>query len=76
MIQQFGQNFITTGELSKEVSIILKSAYDLRQLSDYDETVDFDFEQAHKLLTSAQYFIGQIEVYLSKIAFQNTDKSS
>ncbi len=76
LIQQFGQNFIKTGELSKELSIILKSAYDLRQLSDYDETVDFDLEQAQKLLTSAQYFIEQIEIYLSKSVFQNTDESS
>jgi hypothetical protein len=37
---------------------------------------NFDCEQAHKLLTSAQYFIEQIEAYLFKIAFQNTDKSS
>jgi len=76
LIQQFGQNFIKTGELSKELSITLKSAYDLRQLSDYDETVDFDLEQAQKLLTSAQYFIEQIEGYLSEVAFQNTDESS
>jgi len=76
LIQQFGQNFIKTGELSKELSIILKSAYDLRQLSDYDETVDFDLDQAQKLLASAQYFTEQIEVYLSKFVFQNTDESS
>jgi uncharacterized protein (UPF0332 family) len=76
LIQQFSQNFIKTGELSEELSIILKSAYDLRQLSDYDETVDFDLEQAQKLLTSAQYFTEQIEIDLSKSVFQNTDESS
>ena len=76
VIQQFGQNCIKTSELSKKLSIILKSAYDSRQQSDYDETVDFDLEQAQKLLTSAQYFIEQIEIYLSKSVFQNTDESS
>lgn len=57
VIQQFGQNCIKTSELSKKLSIILKSAY------------DFDLEQAQKLLTSAQYFIEQIEAYLSEVAF-------
>ncbi len=57
LIQQFGQHFIKTGEISQEFSKILTTAFDLRQLSDYDETVIFDKQQTEFIINSSQEFL-------------------
>ncbi len=65
LMQQFGQNFIKTNELPKELSVILKRTYDLRQLSDYDETISLTFDECQKVLNDAQFFLERISLYLS-----------
>ena len=57
MIQQFGQQFIKTGELPQNLSRTLSETLNLRQLSDYDETVLITQQQAGKTLENAKLFI-------------------
>ena len=57
LIQQFGKHFIKTGEISQEFSKILTTAFDLRQLSDYDETVIFDKQQTEFIINNSQEFL-------------------
>ncbi|MFM1842514.1 MAG: hypothetical protein RLZZ490_1250 [Cyanobacteriota bacterium] len=65
LIQQFGQHFIKTGEISQEFSKILTTAFDLRQLSDYDETVIFDKQQTEFMINSSQEFLVITQHWLS-----------
>jgi uncharacterized protein (UPF0332 family) len=62
-IQLFGQHFIKTGELPIELARALSDAYDLRQLSDYEETVLLTQQQAESILNSAGSFIRQAVQY-------------
>ncbi len=45
----------------------LVTAYDLRQLSDYEETVLLTQSQAETVLTSAQCFVAQAEHYCDRL---------
>lgn len=64
LIQQFGQNFIKTKELPRELSVILKRTYDLRQLSDYDEMISLTFEECQNIVNDTQFFLDNIILYL------------
>lgn len=57
LLQQFGQNLIKTGELSQELSRILSDTFDLRHLSDYDETITITQKQAETTLENTKMFI-------------------
>jgi uncharacterized protein (UPF0332 family) len=63
VIQLFGQHFIKTGELPIELARALSDAYDLRQLSDDEETVLLTQQQAESILNSARSFIRQAVHY-------------
>ena len=62
-IQQFGLHFIKTGELPIEMARALADGYDLRQLSDYEETIFITQQQAEIVLNSAQEFVSQAQQY-------------
>ncbi|MGK7944910.1 MAG: HEPN domain-containing protein [Microcystaceae cyanobacterium] len=64
-IQKFGQHFIKTGELSPKLSQFLGDTFDLRHLSDYDETVKISQQQAQLTLDNAKFFIEQVITYLN-----------
>lgn len=66
-IQLFGQHFVKTGELSIELARALSDAYDLRQLSDYEETVLLTRQQADTISAAAQAFVTQTEQYLQHL---------
>jgi uncharacterized protein (UPF0332 family) len=70
-IQQFGLHFIKTGELPIEMARALTDGYDLRQLSDYEETIFLTRQQAEIIVSSAQEFVSQAQQYCS-----DTDRSS
>jgi uncharacterized protein (UPF0332 family) len=70
-IQQFGLHFIKTGELPIEMARALTDGYDLRQLSDYEETIFLTRQQAEIVLNSTQEFVSQAQQYCS-----DTDRSS
>jgi uncharacterized protein (UPF0332 family) len=63
-ISLFGQHFIKNGRLPKSMARDLSDAYDLRRLSDYEETALLTREQAATILTSAHHFIEQTRQHL------------
>jgi len=67
-IQLFGQHFVKTGELSIELARALSDAYDLRQLSDYEETVLLTRQQAETIFVAAQAFVTETEQYCSNVS--------
>lgn len=66
LIQQFGQHFIKTGEMSPEFSKILITTFDLRQLSDYDETTIITYSQAKLTVDNTRNFITFAESLLTE----------
>lgn len=69
LIQQFGQNFIKTEELSRKSSIILSDTFDLRKLSDYDETIQITQKQAEKTVENTKIFISEALTWLKNKQF-------
>lgn len=65
IIQLFGQHFVKTGELTVDSARALSDAYDLRRLSDYEETCLLTRQQAESILDSARLFVRQAEQYYS-----------
>ncbi|HEY9643031.1 MAG TPA: HEPN domain-containing protein [Coleofasciculaceae cyanobacterium] len=57
MIKLFGQHFVKTGKLSTDLARALGDVYDLRRLSDYDETFLLNREQTRSIVESARMFI-------------------
>ena len=70
LIQQFGQQFIKPGELSQKLSRTLSETFDLRQLSDYDETIPITQQQADKTLENAKLFISEATKWLENNQIQ------
>lgn len=68
MIQQFGQQFVLSGEFSREMARNLKEAYDLRQMSDYEANITITQEQAEQALAVSVEFVDLVRTYLSELA--------
>ncbi|MEL6138901.1 MAG: HEPN domain-containing protein [Cyanobacteria bacterium J06628_6] len=66
MIQQFGQHFVKTGEFPSKTAKELSDNYNLRQLSDYEETIAVNEAQAAQALETAVRFVEQVRVYLNE----------
>ena len=67
IIQMFGQHFIKTGIFPIELARALSDAYDMRRLSDYEETIFISSEQSEIILNSARSFIEQAVQYCEKL---------
>lgn len=67
VIQMFGQHFIKTEIFPIELARALGDAYDMRRLSDYEETISLSAEQAQIVLNSARSFIDQTVQYCERI---------
>jgi len=65
IIKLFGQHFIKTGELPTELAKAFSDTYDLRKLSDYDETYTITSAQAEAAIAYAQVFVEQAENFLT-----------
>ena len=66
LIRLFSLHFVKTGKLSPEWSNILKEAYDLRQLSDYDADFTGTLAEAQMILEKAKAFIVEVEKVLKQ----------
>jgi uncharacterized protein (UPF0332 family) len=66
LIRLFSLHFVKTGQFSPEWSNILKEAYDLRQLSDYDADFTGTLAEAQMILEKAQAFIVEVEKVLKQ----------
>ena len=58
--QKFGQLFILTGLISKEMGKVYKDLFDMRQKGDYDDFFDFNKEQVLILLQPAIDFVAEV----------------
>jgi uncharacterized protein (UPF0332 family) len=67
IIQMFGQHFIKTKIFPIELARALSDAYDLRRLSDYEESIFLSAQQAEIVLNSARSFIRQAIQYCEKV---------
>jgi hypothetical protein len=65
VLSMFGERFIKTGELPREMGRELHRAFEKRQLSDYEYTFVISQEEAEQVLSSGQQFVAQILEYLS-----------
>ena len=67
IIQMFGQHFIKTNIFPVELARALSDAYDMRRLSDYEETIFLSSKQSEIILNSARSFIEQAVQYCEKL---------
>ena len=65
VISLFDQLFVKTGQLPKSMSKAFHKAFDLRQIGDYRELIEFDQEQAEETLRSADEFVQAVREYLA-----------
>lgn len=67
VIAAFNREFVKTGILPKELSKILREAFEARQEGDYrDLSTIIDHDKAGEILLSADRFVKSIEAQLSK----------
>lgn len=66
VITLFGEHFIKTGILPREMSKRLKDSFDRRLISDYSFTFEIDKNDARESLQWAEEFVKETENYLIK----------
>jgi len=66
VISSFGENYIKTGILPKNLSKILNRAFEKRQLSDYEYTFVISLEDAEEILKEGIILINEIKSFLIK----------
>lgn len=75
VISGFGEHFVITGEMSREMGKALHRAFEKRQLSDYEHTFVITREEAQEILESALQFVRAIEDYLKAKGMLKSDNS-
>ena len=66
VISNFQKNYIKTGIFDKLMSNIIKSAFDMRCDSDYEDFYAVPQEDVIKQVEESEYFVSQIEAYLKE----------
>ena len=69
LISKFGEIFIKTNIISKELGKKFRKAFDKRLIGDYDYSESISMEDAKEFLESGKKFIGEIKYYLNKHEF-------
>ena len=67
VIGLFGEHFIKTGQFSEEAGRHLRSAFDLRQKSDYREDYNPSREQAEEIVSHAGSFLAEAKVVWERL---------
>lgn len=67
VVSGFGEHFVTTGEMPKEMGKAFHRAFEKRQLSDYEYTFVIAREEADEILQAAQQFVKTIDDYLKRL---------
>ncbi len=57
VLSLFDEIFVKTKIFPKEMSKMLRKAFDVRQIGDYEDNANVDMEQAVEILKSAEQFI-------------------
>ena len=66
VISNFQKKYIKTGIFDKLMSNIIKSAFDMRCDSDYEDFYAVPQEDVIKQVEESEYFVNQIEAYLKE----------
>ena len=66
VISNFQKDYIKTGIFDKAMSNIIKSAFDMRTDSDYEDFYVVPKEDVIKQVEEAEIFVNKIEEYLSE----------
>jgi uncharacterized protein (UPF0332 family) len=66
VLSLFNKMFINTKILPVEMSKMLRKAFDVRQMGDYEDNANVDMEQAVQILRFAEQFIKTAEEKLSQ----------
>jgi uncharacterized protein (UPF0332 family) len=61
VLAAFDQLFIKTKKLPKEMSKMLRAAFDARQTGDYEDSASVNIEEAKQILAFAEEFIKSVE---------------
>lgn len=64
VIAAFGQHFVKTGMFKADHHDALRTAFDERNLSDYQYATPFPPEAAQRLIDRAEAFVGDVESFL------------
>lgn len=67
VISYFNKNYVKTGLIEKDYSVIIMSAEKLRGRSDYDDFYIASREDAEKQCQNAKKFLKKLEDYISKL---------
>ena len=66
VISNFQKNYIKTGVLEKNLSNIIKLAFDIRNECDYEDFYIISRDDVIRQVTEAEIFLSHIEEYLNK----------
>jgi len=64
IIAEFRKNYLKTGVLNKDLSLIIDSLVEIRQGSDYDDFYIVSKEEVKEQLKNAKEFIKEVESFL------------
>ena len=68
VISYFQENYIKTGIFDKELSNIIQDAFNMRQISDYQDFFIIGYGDAVEQLKNAEKFCNEIKKYIGKFA--------
>ena len=68
VISYFQENYIKTGIFDKELSNIIQDAFNMRQISDYQDFFIIGYDDAVEQLKNAEKFCNEIKKYIGKFA--------
>ncbi len=64
VISYFDKNFIKNGIFTKELSEIIHRAFKMRNVSDYDEFIEYSENEVEALINDTEKFIGTIRNFI------------
>lgn len=67
VISLFGEKFVKTGRLEKKFADNLSRAFRLRQMADYEISVEFEKSSVEELIKNAEGFIQSIKTLLHSL---------
>jgi len=66
LISAFGEHFVKTGLLPRDLGHDLNQAFRKRQVSDYEYSIEMARDDAESFLTTGRRFVKSISVYLRR----------
>ena len=71
VISYFQEHYIKTGILDKEYSNIIQDAFNMRQITDYQDFFIIGYDDAVEQLTNAEKFYDAVKAYIEKMTINS-----